>query len=214
MEDQFEHTQPGGTTRRAVLIAGGGLGLVALLGGVAYVASRFVTPPSGTNDGGVMQSFGSGGVAGVPLGQPIARAVKGPNIKNAAEIPSAPPDVQGIFRKREDNSLFIGTGNVTLAIPASNTSGGQMNAQTDGPDVEVVVTRKTHIFKDTTPITMDAIESGRELQQKVEQIESLDALVDALGKADGLSVWGARNGDRYVAETILYRPPVMLSRSS
>jgi hypothetical protein len=200
-------------SRRGALVAGG-VGVIALLGGAAVVASRLSAPPQ-ASDGGVMAAA-PGSSAGVPAGQPIQRTFKGPNIKNAPEVPSAPPDVQGIFRKREDNSLFIGTGNITLAIPPMNASGenstgGEMTADSDGPEIEVVVTRKTQLFKDITPITMAAIESGAEIQQTLEPIESLDALAESLGKADGLSVWGTRNGDRYVASLILYRPPVMLS---
>ncbi len=175
---------------------------------------RFATPPKSSGNGVMVSASGS---AGVPMGQPVQRTFKGPNIKNATEIPNTPPDVQGIYRKRQDNSVFIGTGNVMLSMPPMNASGGsaggEMTATNDGPEVEVVVTRKTQIFKDTTSITMAAIESGKEIQQTIELVDSLDALVEVLGKADSLSVWGTRNGDRYVATLILYRPPVLISAS-
>jgi hypothetical protein len=200
-------------SRRSVLIAGG-VGAVAALGGLAYVAARFSTPPR-PSDGGMLGAA-PGSSAGAPGGQQVQRAFKGPNIRTAPEIPSAPPEVQGIFRKREDNSLFLGTGNITVAMPVlnagdGNSAGGEMIASADGPEVEVVVTRKTRLFRDTTPITMQSLETGAEIQQTIEPVESLDALTGSLGKADALSVWGTRNGDRYVATVILYRPPVMLS---
>lgn len=211
MNESNPASPQGKSSRRAVLIAGGGVALVALLGGAAYVASRLTAPSGPQGDAGMIVSQGGS------MGQPVQRTFnlpKMPKIKPAPEIPVSPPDVRGIFRRRDDNSLFIGTGNVTIAYQSEQAGSGEMSAKTDGPEVEVVVTRKTQLFKDTTPISMEAMESGKELQQRVEPVASLDALVESLGKADGLSIWGARNGDRFIAETILYHPPVMLSSPS
>lgn len=206
---QVEETiQPRKTTRRGLLGAGGGIAAVAVLGGAAYVASQMLNqskPQAGAGGGQMILQGGAPG-AGAQM-----REFKMPKIKRAPDLPASAPDLTGLYLRRQDNSLFIGTGNVTLAIPPAGASGGQMSAKTDGPMVEVVITRNTQIYKDTTPITFEAIELGKEIQQKVELIGSLDELADQLDEASGLTVWGTRNGDRYIAQMVLYRPPVMIS---
>ena len=202
--------QPAHPTRRRILLAGGGVGLIALLGGAAYMAGRLLNQPQQAGDmNGPEMVIAQGGGAKAGQAVTFSKAAR-PNIKPASEMPQTQADVSGLFLRREDNSLFIGTGRISVSMAVGEGSKADMHAENDGPTVEVVVTRQTHIFKDITPLTMEDVESGKEIQQVLEQVHSLDALVDMLGNVDAVQVWGARNGDRYVATTILYHPPMMI----
>ncbi len=114
-----------------------------------------------------------------------------------------------MFVERQDNSILVGTGGVTLDVEVIQGQGGAIEPRVslghDGPIVEVVVTRDTLIYRDETetpdPSSAD-IESGEHtVQQIVRLVESLDEL----GSNTEVQVWGERRGDRVVAAVLAYR---------
>ncbi len=124
-------------------------------------------------------------------------------------LPDRPAEVSGVFVERQDNSILVGTGGMTLDVDLRLAPGGAIEPQVslghDGPIVEVVVTRDTVIYRDETetpnPRSAD-IESGEHtVQQVVEPVDSLDEL----GSNTELQVWGERRGDRVVAAVLAYR---------
>lgn len=195
---------PKRSSRRTFLLVALGLGGVALLGGAAYAAGKLMPQASSANSGGK----GDGGIA--IAGPGGTQMLKMPPIKHAPEIPDLEPDVQGLYLSRKDQSIFIGTGNVSVGVMMDSNGGSDSSATHDGPEVEVVVNHNTAMYIDKTPITQEAMESGAELQQVVEPIESLDDLTANLSKTDTLSVWGEKSGSRVVAKVLLYRSPMML----
>jgi hypothetical protein len=56
---------------------------------------------------------------------------------------------------------------------------------------------------------MEDAQASKEMQQVVAPMASLDALTDKLSDVDGLAVWGDKVGDRYIARTVVYRPPML-----
>ena len=75
----------------------------------------------------------------------------------------------------------------------------------DGPTVEVVVTTKTVVYRDTT---MDQF-NGKDLpngnvtlQQVVEP-----GTLDELGQGSMITVWGKKTGDRLIADVLVYTLP-------
>jgi hypothetical protein len=204
---QFEQTsQSHDKTRRGVLIVGGGIAAVAVLGGAAYVGSQMLNRPKPqTGDGGgqfVLQGGPPG--AGAQM-----REFKMPRIKPAPELPAGEPDLAGLFLRRQDNSVFIGTGNIEMMVQRDASGQTAAKASHSGPDVEVIITRDTQLYEDKTPITLKDMEEQREVQQVIAPLASLDDLVSKLNDTDSLMVWGQKSGDRYVAKTIVYRPPVL-----
>jgi hypothetical protein len=191
------------SNRRTFLMVALGLGGVALLGGAAYAAGKLMTPANATNGG----SKGGDGIA--IAGPGGTQVLKMPPIKRAPEIPELEPDVQGVYLNRKDQSIFIGTGNVSISMMSDSNGKSNADATHDGPDLEVVVNHSTKIYLDKTPITIEAMKEGKELQQVVEVIESLDDLTDKLSKTDTLTIWGDKVGDRVVARIILYRQPMV-----
>ena len=75
---------------------------------------------------------------------------------------------------------------------------------TDGPQLEVVITPDTIIYRDVTDLTIppDQESGEREIVQQVRQVESSD---DVNGNLE-LEVWGERRGDRIVATVLVYGP--------
>lgn len=199
------NTPPKRSSRRTFLMAALGVGGVALLGGAAYAAGKLMTPATSANGDG-----DKGGIAIASNGPGGAQMFKMPPIKNAPEIPEQEPDVRGLYLRRQDQSIFIGTGNVKVGLMKDSSGQSNSSAEHDGPEVEVVVNHNTAIYIDKTPITQEAMKSGAELQQVVEPVESLDDLTANLSKTDTLSVWGEKSGSRVVAKVMLYRSPMTL----
>jgi hypothetical protein len=201
-----EMVQPRKTTRRGLLMAGGGIAAVAMLGGAAYVASQMLNrpkPQAQAGDGGgqlILQG-------GPPGSGTQMREFKMPTIKPAPELPAGEPDLAGLYLRRQDNSLFIGTGEIEVMVQRDESGKTAAKASHSGPDVEVVVTRDTQLYEDKTPITLKDMEEQREVQQVVAPVASLDDLVSKLNDTDSLIVWGQKSGDRFVAKTVVHRPP-------
>jgi hypothetical protein len=137
------------------------------------------------------------------------REFKMPKIKPAPELPAGEPGLAGLYLRRQDNSVFIGAGEVQMMIQRDETGKTATKADHSGPDVEVIITRDTQLFEDKTPITMKDMEEQREVQQVIAPVASLDDLVSKLNDSDSLMVWGQKSGDRFVAKTVVYRQPML-----
>jgi len=95
--------------------------------------------------------------------------------------------------------------------------GGEM-----GPEIEVVVSSETRIYKDTTMLTQEPImmvvESGGngippempempELPEKIEQTVEPGTMAE-IGPNSFVTIWGERRGDRVYATVLLYQAPM------
>lgn len=133
--------------------------------------------------------------------------LKGAKLLPAVGLPTTPPDVAGLYQRRDDQSLFIGTGEIEMRVMIPEKGGDPVaEAKANGPTIEVVVNRNTAIYKDTTDISMEARRDGLEVQQTVELLASLDQLLEEVSTTDELSIWGRQSGDRVIAAVIVYRP--------
>lgn len=121
------------------------------------------------------------------------------DLEPAAELPQYEPDATGMFVRREDNSIFIGTGINSYGVELSPD--GPI-AIYDGPLLEVVVAKETKIYCDDTE-EPTSYNSTTKIQQKIKS-GTLDELVNG---SQQVQVWGRRVGDRLIADTVLYRPP-------
>ena len=135
-QTQIDETrQPRSVSRRGVVIAGG-VAAVALLGGAAYVASQMFnqSKPQAVGGGQMILQGGAPGAGGQ------IREFKMPKIKPAPELPASEPDLAGLYLRRQDNSVFIGTGEIEVMVQRDETGKTASKANHSGPDVEVVVT--------------------------------------------------------------------------
>ena len=191
--------------KRRTLIAGAGVLVAVLAAGVGIVVAQLV---------------GSGDVLGVRglgmVDEYVDDYGQGPVSMRVVTIPSpdlpdTQPEADGLFLRRLDNSIFIGTGDISARIEIRETIHGTeeplVSIEHSGLELECVVTRDTVIYEDVTdrPNTQDENRKPGEyeftVQQRVRRVES----VDGIGPSDELAVWGRRSGDRVVAEVVVYR---------
>ncbi len=200
--------------KRTVLIGGLVLVVIGLLAGGAVTAVRLLAPESesvsGEADTAVADSGGGGrvmqSISSQDGGPPVAVQT---TILPAPELPDEPSVTFGVLVSREDNTLLVGTGNIDLEVDVEvNPETGQESTtlipRTDGPQLEVVITPDTLIYRDVTDLSIPPEqESGeREVVQAVRQIDSPE---DITGNLE-LEVWGERRGDRIVATVLVYGP--------
>ena len=119
------------------------------------------------------------------------------------ELPGEPPDVLGLFLRRQDNSLVLGTGAIEVNVEVVNGD-ASLSANNDGPEVEVVVTGETVIYEDITEspiIGPEEAEKGEMVvQREVKQVDNLDNLDENMV----VRVWGEKRGDRVIATLLVY----------
>ena len=172
--------------KRSTKITVGVAALVLLQGGAGFVGGRLMSGPDVSSDDPVMRVSGSDDVktgAGVLL-----------DVEPAAELPDAPADVSGPFIRREDNSLFVGTGSFSGVLVD-----GKWELRHDGPVVEVVATHDTLVYRDDTLQQLGGVAPSGPIQQ--------DLTPGSLAEIDEthiIQAWGERRGDRVVAAVIVF----------
>jgi hypothetical protein len=189
--------------KKTILITGGVIVLALLLAGAAFIGGRLlkgqgltggprnVRPILGGGNGpGFQQSRGSSNEA---------------EIQPAKELPQTPADVAGVFDHRQGNSIFIGTGQVT--VTQQRGGGGGPETSHDGPVVEVVVTSQTKIYKD---VTAKQFNGPPPEGQKVQQVLELGSL-EEIGQGSMITVWGRKTGDRFIADVLVYGLPTFIT---
>jgi hypothetical protein len=173
-----------------------GVVLVIALAAAAFLGGRYLQNGSqqATGQGnGVFISNGSGGVS---------RFFSNNDIILAPELPKTAADARGVFVRRQNNSFFIGTGKVQLSIQVKPGATPQTGSSYDGPQVEVVATANTKIYRDDTDLP-DQPANATKIQQKVSP-----GSLDEIGQNSMINAWGKKSGDRLVADVILYSNPV------
>lgn len=121
----------------------------------------------------------------------------------APELPITPPEVTGPFVERQDNTIIVetkslGTGGIVSASPADTKN-------QSGPQVEVVVTNETIIYGETTNPSEPLSTENHTIQQTVKP-----ATLDDLDSQAMLMVWGRKNGDRIIAQVLMYSDTVAI----
>ena len=175
----------------------GGLALVVvMLAAAAYVGATWLGRGQRTAGGGggpQMMLSRSGGGKGAVQSTKL-------DVIPAPEVPQSGADQKGIFTRRQDNSIFIGTGQIKMMFskPQASNATPSTSASYDGPVIEVVVTHDTQVWQDET----DFMKAGSD--GKVQQVVK-PGTVEDIGKDAIVNVWGQRSGDRVVADTLVYQ---------
>ena len=157
--------------------------LSALVVGVAaFLAGRLIN--SGVN----------------PLGL-FGPADDGISFLPAEELPKTPPEIEGLFVKRQDNMITVQGGGPNVEDP-NGVEVGSPEHLSGGPKVEVVVTTETILYHDTTepPSRRPTGDDPRTLQQTLEA----GRLDDLINSQSLVRVWGRKSGDRIIAEVLMY----------
>jgi len=180
----------------------GGIIVVLLLAGAAFVGARLLN-----GQGIPFMSQGGGLGPSLSLGGPGGKMVK-LDIEPSKELPQTPADVTGLFDHRQDNSIFVGTGKVTMAFKKDPSGNVETSSNHDGPTVEIVVTSQTKIYKD---VTMRQFEGPSPEGQKIQQVLEEGSL-DDVGESSMITIWGKKTGDRFIAEILVYSPSAFIKK--
>jgi len=117
------------------------------------------------------------------------------DVQNAEEMPDDPPDVGGLFVRRDGNTLFVGTGNMS----GNRMNDGTWHFQHDGPVVQVVTTRDTLVYRDDTLQQLGGVAPSGPIQQLLQPGSLAELGINSTVKA-----WGERRDDRLVAQVVVF----------
>jgi hypothetical protein len=123
------------------------------------------------------------------------------SIQSAPELPASQPDIAGVFVRREDKSIFVGTGNVRTMMKVSGPGAKpEMSADYDGPVMEIVITHNTQVYQDVTEMSFDKMPENGKLQQVVQP-----GSLDDISANSMVQAWGEKQGERLVARVLVFR---------
>lgn len=184
--------------KKPYLTIGGIVVSILLLMSAAYVGGRLLNgqPLSGSELNLFPDSNGS------------KRVISRDDIQPAQELPQTPADVWGLFDHRQNNSIFVGTGNVTVGVLTDRSGNVDTTSEYDGPVVEVVVTSQTTIYQD---LTMRQLNGPPPAGQKIQQVVEPGS-IDEIGESSTVAVWGRKTGDRMIADVLVYEPPAFIKK--
>jgi len=159
--------------------------LVLLVGAAAFVAGRMF-------NGGVNPLAYDGSLPGSQR-----FTFSSNSVVPAPELPTTKADVSGLYVEMKDNTMVIQI--VSLDGGIGGIVGHSSVDVNSAPQVEIIITSKTIIYRDTTQASAISLGDNFTIQQKVEE-SSLDGLIlPAM-----ISIWGNESGDRIVAKVLLY----------
>lgn len=115
----------------------------------------------------------------------------------APELPTTPPDVTGPFITLQDNAIIVEMKSLEAKSIASSLPSNTRNQM--GPQVEVVLTGETMIYRETTDPSEPLSAQNQTIRQTVEP-----ATLDDLDMQSMIMVWGRQSGDRVIAEVLVY----------
>jgi hypothetical protein len=171
--------------------------LVLLLSGGAFMAARLLGQGAGDP--------GSGQGAKVGIGTGGGQLVEVDFVR-ADELPDEPPEVAGVYARRQDNSIFVDETEGGFVL-TPNGEGSLSVANATGKISEVVVTSETVVFADLTMETLDDAVAEGVLRQELEP-----GTVEEIGELSFVRAWGEMRGDRLLASVLLYSRPPVISR--
>ena len=136
---------------------------------------------------------------------PVASTIE---ILPSPDLPGTESETSGVFLRRVDNSVFVGTGSIELNVQIEQAADGSIvpsvSLSSNGPEVEVVITRDTVLYQDVTEIPGQGGVPGKAGDTTVtQQVKLIDSLDDLNGNAE-LQVWGTRRADRVVADILVF----------
>lgn len=179
--------------QRSIVITGGAVALVVVLALVLVLANAAQV---GSPD---LSSDRHYDVVSEPSGKVLAMTAVLVETVPAADMPAAPVDVAGVFVRREDDSVFVGTGIVMVSLGSANGNSSLPEASYDGSLAEVVTTHETRIYQDDT---LQGLGGGAP-SGPINQVLKSGSL-DRIGRVSMVSAWGEKRGDRLVADVLVY----------
>ncbi|MEJ2732024.1 MAG: hypothetical protein P8189_00420 [Anaerolineae bacterium] len=183
--------------KRIAWIVGGFALLALLLVSGAYMVGRLLGQGVGNP--------GAGDDAKVGIGSSNGEITEVDFVK-AEELPEEPPDVVGVYARRQDNSIFVDETDGGFVL-APNDDGTLSVANATGKISEIVVTAETIVNVDLTLEHLDEAVAEGVLRQQLEP-----GTIEEIGELSFVRAWGEMRGDRLVAGLLVYNRPPVISR--
>ena len=198
----IQFAQPQKKSNNKIFISMSAIMLVVVLVGAAFLAGKLMNKQPAGPMNQIISGAPGGGMNGIS-GQ--SAIVGGESIqtdfKPAPELPTTPPETTGVYTRRDGNSIFLGTGSMGIVISSGSAGPGEeVNPTYDGPEVEIVITKETRIYRDVTPFEFNPSSGPSSSIQQTVEIGNQDDF----NSMTVLTVWGRKIGDRIVADVILY----------
>jgi hypothetical protein len=179
--------------------------LVVILAAGAYTAVQLLAEPEAetavAGGGRVIQSVQVGN-DGVPVSVQTT-------ILPAPELPDEEAVASGIVLDRRDDVLTVGTGDIELDVEVEvDANTGQETTSvvpsTNGPELEVVLTRDTRLYQDVTDIAGQLPDESGDVTivQEIRPVKDSSQIEVQME----VQVWGERRGDRIVAGVLVFGP--------
>lgn len=169
------------------------LGLTTLLvGAAAFLAGRLFS--RGIGPSSESGTLGNGQVF-----------VSMNDITPAPELPATSPEITGLFVEQKDNAVIVQT--VSFDAGLGGITDNANPEANSGPKVEVIVTVQTIVYRETTEFSNPVAGQDFSIQQSVEE-----STLDNLNSQTMITVWGRRNGDRIIADVLLYMNPLLIRK--
>jgi hypothetical protein len=182
--------------KHSTSLVAGGIVLAVLVIGAAYMGGRLLAgrrPAGSSRPIEIARDVTTGEGGALSTSESVASV----DLERAPELPAVPAEARGVFLRRADRRITIGT-LLGSSVSAVGTDSG-ISIQHDGPEVEVVVNQETKVYRNTTQIPDNP---KGPVQQTV-----AEGSLDEIGQNSLVVVWGKRTGDRIVATTVLYTDP-------
>ena len=176
-----------------------------LLAGGAIIGVQLLASPdseTGVSGGGrVMQS--------VQVGNDGAPVSVQTTLLPAAELPDEGATASGLVLGRQDDVLTVGTGAIELAVEVQvdGSTGRETTTvvpSTNGPELEVVLTRDTLLYRDITDIAGQIPDKSGEVTIVQEIRPATDSRL--IEEQMEVQVWGERRGERIIAQVLVFGP--------
>ena len=123
----------------------------------------------------------------------------------AEELPKTRAEVVGLFVERQDNTIVVSS--IPMKAGGGGVAAGSPVDMAGGPEVEIVITNETTIYRETTELSDVPPGEHENIQQTIEE-----STLDNLNSQSMVMVWGRKSGDRIIAEVLFYSNPVMFKR--
>jgi hypothetical protein len=153
---------------------------VVLLGAAAFIGARFLHPRSDA----------------IGMGAPFEGDFRS-MIVPAPELPATAPAVTGPFVARQDNVLIVET--KSLEADGIGAVSSENEKRQTGPRVEVFVSGKTAIYRETTNPSKPLSAENQTVVQTLAR-----ATLDDLDSQSMVMVWGRKSGDRVIADVLMF----------
>ena len=181
--------------------------ILLLLAGGAYTAAQLLTIPE--QETAVASGGGGRVMQSVQIGNDGAAVSVQTTILPAAELPDEEAAAFGIVLGRQDDTLTVGTGDLELNVDVDvDASTGQERTSvvpsTNGPELEIVLTRNTLLYREVTDIVGQMPNQSGEvtIMQEIRPVSDSSQIEAQME----VQVWGERRGDRIVADIVVFGP--------